>query len=698
MVYKYIFGEPFETDAVVKLPNDAKVFDCSKSGANVAKFPCGKIEAVGSFKFLMHLKDSDVVFGLGQALGGINKRGRLYKSWCNDDPIHSEEKTSLYGAHNFILIYSPDEKNCFGLFFDYPGLVTFDVGFSKYDELTVTAENADLVVYYIKSENSGENGLKATVREFRKMIGQSYEEPFWSFGFMQSRWGYASEKDLMNVLENHKKNKIPLDAIFLDIDYMNGFRDFTVNKENFPDFKKTILQLKEKNIHVVPIIDAGIKAEEGFDVDDEGRENSFYCKKNDGTLFEAAVWPGISHFPDFLNPDARKWFGKQYKVLLEAGISGFWNDMNEPALFYSQDGIKKASDDLIAFANDAKSPDRESGDIISWKMKSTVLGVQNNMEDYKSFYHSVPLEKCGNFSDSVKDGFGKVRHDKIHNLYGFNMTRAASEFFAEYQKSKGKASGDNIFLLSRASYIGSHRYGGIWTGDNASWWSHILLCLKMMPSLNMCGFIYTGCDLGGFGCDTNRELLLRFLALGVFTPLMRNHSASGTREQECYKFEKPEDFRAIIDLRYRLLPYLYNEYLKACREGEMYFKPLAFDFPDDEIALSIEDELLLGDDVMIAPVYTPNATGRLVYLPCDMYCVSCKSGKGADVGNPETVLLKKGEHFVHCLANEVVFFIKKGHAIPVIDAAENTSEIDYDSIKWWGDAGAAGKYKMTEKI
>ena len=187
--------------------------------------------------------------------------------------------------------------------------------------------------------------------------------------------------------------------------------------------------------------------------------------------------------------------------------------------------------------------------------------LANNHEDYKRFYHNVNGEQ--------------VRHDKVHNLFGYNMTRSAGEAFERISPDK------RILMFSRSSYIGMHRYGGIWTGDNCSWWSHILLNLKMMPSLNMCGFLYTGADLGGFGANTTRDLLLRWLALGVFTPLMRNHAALGTREQEPYQFEHIEDFRNVIGVRYRLVPYLYSEYMKSSLNDDMYFIPLAFVYPDD---------------------------------------------------------------------------------------------------------------------
>ncbi len=271
-----------------------------------------------------------------------------------------------------------------------------------------------------------------------------------------------------------------------------------------------------------------------------------------------------------------------------------------------------------------------------------------------------------------------MRHDAVHNLYGYNMTRAAGEAFARLAPDR------RILMFSRSSYIGMHRYGGIWTGDNKSWWTHLLLNLKQLPSLNMCGFLYVGADLGGFGCDTTRDLALRWLALGVFTPLMRNHTAIGTREQEYYQFEDISDFRHVLGVRYRLIPYLYSEYMKAALGNDLYFKPLGFVYPDDAIARETEDQLLLGNELMIAPVCTQNAAGRYVYLPEEMMFV-----KFLPDGSISTEILPQGVHYVKVALNEVPLFIRKGCCIPVADAAESVGDIDPSTIQMLGYEGAA---------
>ena len=250
------------------------------------------------------------------------------------------------------------------------------------------------------------------------------------------------------------------------------------------------------------------------------------------------------------------------------------------------------------------------------------------------------------------------------------MTRAAGEYFA---KEFGE---EKILMFSRASYIGAHRSSGIWFGDNHSWWSHILLNLKMLPSANMCGFLYCGADLGGFNENATRDLVLRFLALGVFTPLMRNHAALGTRDQECYNFENSEDFKDIIEVRYRLIPYLYSIFRKASEENDMIFKPLSFDYPDDKLARECETQLMLGDECMICPVYEQNVSGRYVYLPEDMTFVKLSGTKVF------TEKMTKGMHYIDVALNEVPLFIKKGKQLSLCKPAMRTALLDLENIEY----------------
>lgn len=644
MVRKYVYGEPFETDAVVQKIE-------TEQGRELE---VGRVSLEKGFTFSYQMAEEDIVYGLGEANRGLNKRGYCYISNCTDDPNHTEDKRSLYGAHNFIVISG---KKNFGLFFDYPAKITFDIGYTRSELLEVSSETADLYLYVIEGESAYD-----IVKQFRKLIGRSYIPPKFAFGFGQSRWGYKTKEDFQKVAEGYRKNDIPIDMIYMDIDYMQDYKDFTVNEENFPDFTAFVQEMRQQGIHLIPIIDAGVKVEKGYSVYEEGVEKGYFCKRENGSEFVAAVWPGDTHFPDVLNKEARKWFGGKYDFLIAQGIEGFWNDMNEPAIFYSREGM----DELLAAL---QKYTKEEVDRIPLEELEKVTGLANSPKDYRSFYHCV-------------DG-KRIRHDKVHNLYGYNMTRAAGEAFNELVPNK------RLLLFSRSSYIGMHRYGGIWTGDNKSWWSHLLLNLKMMPSLNMCGFLYTGADLGGFGADATRDLVLRWMALGVFTPLMRNHAALGTREQEAYQFEKVEDFRGIIETRYRLLPYLYSEYMKAALRDDMYFKPLAFVYPEDSFAADVEDQVMLGNEVMIAPVYTQNAKGRYVYLPERMMLV-----KFSKNGEYTKQVLERGHHFVEVALDEVPMFIREGSCIPLVKAARCVEELDTTHPEMIGFEGA--EYMLYE--
>lgn len=646
MIWKYKYGKPFETGAVVKQVAEEQ---------GVPAY--GKVSDENGFSFRYHMSEGDAVYGLGEANRGINKRGYCYASDCTDQPNHTEDKRSLYGAHNFIVISG---AQTFGLFFDYPSRLVFDIGYGDSEWLCVDCERAELFLYVIEGADAYD-----IVKQFRKIIGRSYIPPKFAFGYGQSRWGYKTKEDFRTVVREHRKHRIPLDLVYMDIDYMQDYKDFTVNEEEYPDFGAFVGEMKKQGIRLVPIIDAGVKVEEGYSVYEEGVKEGYFCKREDGSDFVAYVWPGATHFPDVLDERAARWFGDHYRGLVSQGIEGFWNDMNEPAIFYSREGIRELKEVIASCGN------LEHDMAQVQKLQGKALSLANSADDYRRFYHTVNGEK--------------VRHDRVHNLYGYYMTKAAAEAFQRIDPDR------RFLLFSRASYIGMHRYGGIWMGDNHAWWSHLLLNLKMLPSLNMCGFLYVGADLGGFGADTTRELLLRWLALGVFTPLMRNHAALGTREQEAYQFGDTTAFRGIIETRYRLIPYLYSEYMKAAFTDDMYCRPLAFVYPDDAFACGIEDQLIIGSEIMIAPVYTEHAKGRYVYLPEEMLFVKFK-GDGCHTEER----LGKGHHYVEIAVDEVPLFIRAGKCIPVVRAAQCVDEIDMGTLAYIGFCGA--EYEMYESF
>ena len=647
MIQRFSFGHPFPTQSVVlSLP--------AESGPVPFLTP-------DDSGWRLTLSEQAAVYGLGEMPRGINKRGWHYITNNTDESRHSEDKLSFYGAHNFLLVR--DGSTCFGLFVDFPGKVYYDIGYTRHDLFSFHTETPDYDLYLLSGGNEN-----AICKEFRTLIGRSYIPPKWAFGLAQSRWGYKTEEDVREVARQYKEHDLPLDMICMDIEYMQDYADFTVNKERFPDLAKLSADLKAQGIRLVPIIDAGVRVDPNDSTCTEGLEKGYFCKKADGTPFVAAVWPGKAYFADFLRPEVREWFGHKYKALTDCGIEGFWNDMNEPSLFYSPERLRAFLNDMAAL----REKDNIEQEEFFPRVVGGAMGLMNSPADYASFYHEV-------------DG-QKVRHDQVHNLYGGSMTRAAGEAFADLRP------GQRTLLYSRSSFIGSHRYSGIWLGDNNSSWAQLLANIQMMPSVQMCGFLYSGADLCGFSSDTTPDLALRWLEFGLLTPLMRNHSAVGTRMQEYYRFpEVLPAVRNMIRLRYALLPYLYSEFMKAALENTSYFRPLAFDYPDDPDAREVEDQLLLGEGLMAAPVYVQNAHGRHVYLPEPMKLLRLRA-----VDDYDEEILPAGHHYIRCALDEVLLFLRPGHIVPVAQPANNTSELDDASLTLWSflPDGESAEYRM----
>ena len=647
MIQRFSFGHPFPTQSVVlSLP--------AESGPVPFLTP-------DDSGWRLTLSEQAAVYGLGEMPRGINKRGWHYITNNTDESRHSEDKLSFYGAHNFLLVR--DGSTCFGLFVDFPGKVYYDIGYTRHDLFSFHTETSDYDLYLLSGGNEN-----AICKEFRTLIGRSYIPPKWAFGLAQSRWGYKTEEDVREVARQYKEHDLPLDMICMDIDYMQDYADFTVNKERFPALAKLSADLKAQGIRLVPIIDAGVRIDPNDPTCTEGLEKGYFCKKADGTPFVAAVWPGKAYFADFLRPEVREWFGHKYKALTDCGIEGFWNDMNEPSLFYSPERLRAFLNDMAAL----REKDNIEQEEFFPRVVGGAMGLMNSPADYASFYHEV-------------DG-QKVRHDQVHNLYGGSMTRAAGEAFVDLRP------GRRTLLYSRSSFIGSHRYGGIWLGDNNSSWAQLLANIQMMPSVQMCGFLYSGADLCGFSSDTTPDLALRWLEFGLLTPLMRNHSAVGTRMQEYYRFpEVLPAVRNMIRLRYALLPCLYSEFMKAALENTSYFRPLAFDYPDDPDAREVEDQLLLGEGLMAAPVYVQNAHGRHVYLPEPMKLLRLRA-----VDDYDEEILPAGHHYIRCALDEVLLFLRPGHIVPVAQPANNTSELDDASLTLWSflPDGESAEYRM----
>ena len=646
MVRRYQFGTPIlDTESVVYKPGIQPL---------PVPYLSMTMEQTG-IRFSYAMEKDCAVYGLGESVRGINKRGFRYASYCSNSSLHIETLSNMYGAHNFLVVSG---KHTFGVFVDSPGKVVYDIGFTEMNQMEITSEIPDFELYIIEGES-----VKDICRRFREIIGRSYIPPRWAFGYQQCRWGYRDTDEIRRVVSELEEAGFPLDAMGVDIDHMDDYKTFTLDPVHYGDMGELARQMREKNIHLVPNLDPGIKIEKGYQVYEEGVEKGYFCKDSQGKDFVGAVWPGRCHFPDFLRPEVRQWYGSHYRALTDLGVDGFWNDMNEPTLFFTDRSLKEALDAV----DEARTTRMDHN--VRRKMLNTVNGMANNPQDYKEMFHIV-------------DG-KPVSNDVLHNLYGFNMLRASSEGLDAIFPEK------RTLIFGRSTCIGSHRYAGMWQGDNYAWWSHLLMNLKMLPSLNMCGYLYNGADLGGFLTNTSEDLLIRWTQLGVFTPLMRNHSAFKSRRQEPNLFGSRQVLRDIIRIRYMLIPYLYSEFMRCALENDLLFRPLAFDFPQDTDAREVEDQLLLGDGLMIAPIYTQNATGRYVYLPEDMLMVRLSAPE-----EREYIPMEKGHHYIHVALEEMVFFLRKNKVLPLATPAQNTVSMDWEHLELLCNVGEQSSYSL----
>ena len=479
-----------------------------------------------------------VVYGLGDKTGFLNKRHYAYENWNSDDPSpHCDNFQSLYKSINFFMVYS--ENGCLGILTDNSYRTRFDFGKEQEDYYFWSHAGGALDYYMIPGKNP-----KEVLKRYLALTGKSSLQQKWVYGFHQSRWSYFTEREVLDTVNTMRKNKLPLDAIHMDIDYMEGFRVFTFDHNRFPNPKGLTEKLAAQNVKPVTIIDPGVKIDSGYFVYDEGIEQGHFAKNPDGTVYEGEVWPGPAVFPDFTQEKTRRWWGDKLKIMTDVGIRGIWNDMNEPANF------------------------------------------------------------TGQLPDDVR--FSTGSHDEIHNVYGHLMAEATYDGLR-------KADNRRPFVLTRACCAGSQRFCSGWTGDNHSLWAHMQLSLTQMMNLGLSGMYMVGSDVGGFGSDTTPELLIRWFQLGAISPFFRDHYAKGTRNQEPYAFDRAtmDACREALDLRYHLLPYLYD----LAHEDMPILRPLVLEFPEDPMCRELTDQCMLGDRLLAAPVMTPGVTARAVYLP-----------------------------------------------------------------------------------
>src|SRR4051812_24778030 len=438
-----------------------------------------------------------------------------------------------------------------GLFVDNSHRQTWDLAKADPGLATYEAAGGDLVYYVFAGPTP-----RRVIERYTELTGRMALPPLWALGNQQSRWSYMSAEEVRGIARGFRERDIPCDVLYLDIDHMDGFRVFTWDRERFPDPAGLIAELREQGFRVVVITDPGVKIDEAYRLYAEGRERGLFCLTHDGEEFHNVVWPGLCAFPDFTDPAAREWWGDHHAGHVEDGVAGVWCDMNEPALF-------------------------------------------------------VPLQATMP-EDVVHLGGGRAReHAEVHNTYGSLMARAAREGLARLAPDK------RPFVITRAGYAGLQRHAMQWTGDNSSWWEHLWMAIPQLQNLGLSGVAFCGVDVGGFFGDTNPELLARWTELGIVQPFCRNHSGMESIPQEPWRFGEPWTglIRKSLELRMRLLPYLYGAFEECSRTGAPILRPLLFDHPGDETTYTTDDELLLGDALLAAPITRPGIEHRHVYLP-----------------------------------------------------------------------------------
>lgn len=499
------------------------------------------------FDVVKTMTGSEYFYGLGDKTGFLNKRHYDYEMWNTDNPAPQVDCfKALYKSIPFFMTLT--DTHVYGIFLDNTFKTYFNMAQESQDYYWFAGDAGNLDYYYIAGDS-----MKEVLQEYTYLTGTHPLPQKWTLGYHQSRWGYVYQEDMEEIASGMRNNDIPCDVLHFDIDYMDNYKVFTWNQDRYHgDPEGFLKRLTDDGFKPVTINDPGVKQEEGYYVYEEGVKNGYFAKTPEGEVYINAVWPGDSSFPDFGNPATREWWGDKQQFLLDKGVRGIWNDMNEPTSF------KGPLPDDVVFTDDGR----------------------------------------------------EIDHTEMHNIYGHLMAKAT------YNALK-KLDGRRPFVITRACYAGTQKYSTGWTGDNVSMWGHIQMAIPQLCNLGLSGMPFVGTDIGGFGADTTPELLTRWVQVGCFSPLFRNHSALGTRPQEPWQFgeEVLNIYRKYVKLRYRLIPYFYDLFYEEEKTGAPIMRPLVFNYEKDKVARNCNDEFMIGDRILVAPVVDQGKDHRMVYLP-----------------------------------------------------------------------------------
>ncbi len=494
--------------------------------------------------------EDEQYFGLGEKSTPLDKRGRSYVMWNQDPGGFDASSEPLYQSVPFVI--GMRQGNAYGIFFDNTFRSSFDLAAEEDDLYSFGADGGEMNYYFF-----GGPTPKDVVSRFTELVGRSPLPPRWSLGYIQSRYSYYPESKVRFIADNFRLRKIPCDALFLDIDYMRGYRVFTWNQSYFPDPKRMMTDLRKEGIRIIAIVDPYVKVDPDFWIYQDGVKNGYFLKKPDGTLFTGRGWPGASAFPDFSNAKVREWWGSLYKEQLEQGIAGFLTDMNEPTSLVDHGRIQTIDLDVI---------------------------------------HNTD--------------FGPRTHAEIHNVYGMLETLATRDGMLRFHPN------ERPLIITRATYAGGQRYAAQWSGDNWGTWDHLRLSIPMLSGMSLSGLAFSGADIGGISPVPSPELYTRWMQTGTLTPFTWTHSGGpGNLEPWAFGNRIEEINRKSIELRYRLLPYIYTAFWQTATTGIPVMRPLLLEFPADYNSVDTNDEYFFGNDLLVAPVVKDYDESREVYLP-----------------------------------------------------------------------------------
>ncbi len=591
-------------------------------------------------RLALHAPPGEAYLGFGEKVGPLDKRGLRFTFWNTDVMPHHPDTDPLYQSIPFFV--GLREGVAWGFFLDESWRSEVDVALAEADAVQWESWGPELDCYLLAGPSPAD-----VVRRYTALTGRPPLPPLWSLGAQQSRWGYESAEDIRGVIRGYRARGLPLDCVYLDIDYMDAYKVWTWDASRFPDPKRLAEEAAAEGVRLVPIIDPALKVEPGYAVYEEARARDYLVRYERGDVLVGEVWPRPAVFPDFTREAVQRWWGGWHRGFLEAGMAGFWNDMNEPSCF----SVEPLPGAVTAEGTHASSVGTVEGKTLPYEARH-----------------------------------GDKRHLEVHNVYGLCMARGTYEGLREL------APGRRPFILTRAGFAGIQRYAAVWTGDNSSHWAHLETSIPMLVGLGLSGVAFTGVDIPGFIGRPSGELLVRWMQAGTFYPLMRNHSARGGTPQEPWRFGEPYLglARAALERRYRLLPTLYTLMHEAAETGLPVLRPLVMHAPEDAEAVKAYDAFLFGPDLLVAPIVRPGQTKRLAWLPPGAWLEWPGLERAGVVQEGGRYVIADGP------LEAVPLWLRAGGAVALTRPAPHTTTANWTELEWHVHAAAEVRGRLYE--